>query len=174
MIGSAVSDRNDLYTAINNERPYRSYIKTELGKVFITILDVFSGKPEGLLLEGDPRKKDKGCIIDFWSDREDAFFRQKNSLHLSRGTIVAYERPVEAVKERTMEEFSDDELREILSKPYYSLKSALNKTESIGLVFRFLGLAQEMEKSDAFVTAIESRLSELQSMDEPQTIQSEE
>lgn len=165
-MSNAVADRNDLYTAINNSRPLRSYIKTELGKVFVHVLDKFTEKPVGMLLEGDPRKKEKGCIIDFWSDKEDVFFREANKLHFERGTIIQYTRPQEEVKERSVEEFSDDELKEVLAKPFFTLQAALNKTTSVGLVFRFLSLAQELEKSDAYIRAIESRLSELQSVDE--------
>jgi hypothetical protein len=165
-MSNAVADRNDLYAAINSKRPMKSYIKTELGKVFVHVLDKYTDKPVGMLLEGDPRKKDKGCIIDFWSDKEDVFFREANKLHFERGTVIPYTRPEQEVKERTMEEYSDDELKDILTAPFFSLKSALDKTTSVGLVFRFLSLAQELEKSDAYIRAIESKLSELQSVDE--------
>lgn len=165
MSRNAVSARNELNSAIEGKKPLKSYIKTELGKVHVIAWDTFLDTPVGLLLEGDPRKRDDTCIIDMWSEKEDSFFQKMNRTHFERGTIIPFERK-EEVRVKTVEESTDEELKEILSKPFLSLQSVLNKTESVALVFRLLALAQEMEKSSAVIKTIESRLSELQSTED--------
>lgn len=164
MTRNAVAVKNELGLATNDGKPLKSYIKTELGKVHVIAWDTYLDTPVGLLLEGNPRNREESCIIDMWSEREDSFFKKMNRSHFERGTIIPFERKEEA-REKTVEESTDDELKEVLSKPFLALQSLLNKTESVALVFRLLNLAQEMEKSAAVIKAIESRLSELQSME---------
>lgn len=162
MTGEVVKDRNALFSAMSKGKPFKSYIKTILGKVFITYWDVFENKPVGGLLEGDPRKKEDGSYIDLYSEEEDHFFRRSNRKHFDVGVLTAYEHPENEVRERTIEEFSDDELKELINSPFLKLQNAINKTSSEAVVYRILNLAQDLEKSDKVITAIESRLSEIQ------------
>lgn len=158
-----VAGRNELFSAMSGGDPFKTYVKTILGKVYVTAWDVFNNQPIGMILEGDPRKKDATSLIDLWSEKEDVFFRRMNKRHFTDGVLVEYKRAVVTVPhERTMEEFSDDELKVIISKPFLALQQALNKTESVAVLFRIQNLASEMEKSEKFMRAIESRLSEVQ------------
>lgn len=154
-------DRNLASGAMHGGSPLKSYIKTILGKVYITVWDSFENTAIGMLLEGDPRKADESSIIDIWSEEEDFFFRNKNRIHLSQGNIIAYQRKNE-VKERTVEEYSDEELKTIINSKFFTLQNVLNTTESVAVLFRIKNLAQDMEKSDKLVKAIEARISEVQ------------
>lgn len=162
MATQEVSDRNNLFTAMSEDKPLRSYIKTILGKVYVEVWNSLTNKTEGLLMEGDPRKKDAGSIFDTFSEQEDVFFRRRNKRHFDTGILISYSRPVDVVREKTIEEFSDEELTTIINKPFLALQAVLNKTESEIVISRILVLAQELDKSDKVVRAIESRLSEVQ------------
>jgi hypothetical protein len=158
---SDILERTRLYSAMNQGKSYRSYKKTILGKVYVTVLDAFSDSPIGVLLVGDPRKNDEGCIIDTWSEKEDVFFRKMNSLHLSSGTILPYTRS-EKPKEKGIEEATDAELVELLNSKFFTLQNKLNSINTVPVLFRLLEKAQEIEKSDKIVRAIEARISEVQ------------
>lgn len=154
-------DLNLASGALHGGKPYRTYIKTILGKVYITIWDSFEGKAVGMLLEGDPRKGDETSIIDVWNEEEDYYFRNKNKNHLQQGNVIVFQRKDEH-KERTVEEYSDDELKAIINSKFFTLQNVLNNTESIATLFRIKGLAQELEKSDKLIKAVEARISEVQ------------
>lgn len=157
-IGSA-----ELYSSMVGGKPYKTYIKTILGRVYVTALNMLTGtpSPEGVILDGDPRKKDPNTMIDIWSEQEDYFFRKKNKWHLDQGVLIEYSR-VETPRERTIEEFTDEELRVLINKPFLALQATLNKTKSVATLFRIQNIASELEKSEKVMRAIESRLSEVQ------------
>lgn len=155
-------DTSIFRTGMAGGQPFKSYIKTILGKVYVTVWNPFENVPEGIILQGDPRKQDESCIIDVFTEQEDYFFRSKNKLHLQTGDVIVYVRK-EEVKERTPEEFSDEELKDILSKPFFSIQKLVNDTNSVALLFRIKNLAQEMEKSEKVIQTIEARLAEVQS-----------
>ncbi len=157
-------DRTIINSAVYGGTPLRSYIKTILGKVYVTVLDELEGIPEGLILEGDPRKNEESCIIDVWTEEEDYYFRKKNKKHLETGTIISYVRK-EIERERTIEEFTDAELGAIVKDKFFSLLTALNSTESIATLFRMKNIAQDLERSDKIIKAIEARISEVQAQE---------
>jgi hypothetical protein len=172
-----MSTNNDLYSAMSGGRPLKTYIKTILGRVYVTVLDMLTGTPtpSGVILTGDPRKKEPETMIDVWSEQEDYFFRQKNKRHFDQGILIEYTR-VETPHERTIEEFSDEELKTLINKPFLALQNTLNKTNSVATLYRIEGLAKELEKSTKVISAIESRLSEVQQGEFPtlpQTVESE-
>lgn len=154
-------DRNIVSSAMHGGKPYKSYIKTILGKVFVTVLSEIDGQPEGVILEGDPRRLDDSSIVDVWSVEEDYYFTKKNKRHLTTGALKPYVRKEEE-KEKTIEQFSDEELVDIINSKFFTLQSALNSTNSIATLYRIQNLAQELEKSDKIMKAIEARISEIQ------------
>jgi len=156
-----IQDRNLVGSTLYSGKPLKSYIKTILGKVYITVWNSFEGIAEGHLLSGDPRHADEGCIVDIWTEEEDYYFRNKNKRHLQTGTIISYSRK-ESVAARTLEEFSDEELRLEINKKFLAFQNILNSTSSIAVLFRIKNLAGEMEKSEKIVKAIEARIAEVQ------------
>jgi hypothetical protein len=142
-------------------KPLRSYIKTILGKVFINTWDSFTERPVGLLLEGDPRNNDETCIYDIWSEKEDMYFRKSNKRHFETGTLIPYTRS-DAPREKTFEESDDSELMDLVQKPFLALRNKLAVTESEAVLFRLLGIAESLDKSDKVTGAIKARISEVQ------------
>ena len=153
-------DRN-IVGAMHGATPTASYIKTILGKVYVAVWDSFENQPIGTILEGDPRKKDESCIVDVWSPDEDFYFRSKNKRNLETGHIISYVRK-EEVKERSIEEYSDEELTTIINSKFFTLQSILNSTSTVAVLFRIKNLAHELDKSEKLIRAIEARISELQ------------
>lgn len=158
-----MTDNLSIYSAMQEDKPIKSYIKTILGKVYVMVLDPFNDQPMGLLLEGDPKKPDEGAILDVWTTKQDVFIRNMNRNHFTNGLIKEYTRSTEP-RERTIEEATDPELTEIVNLKFLSLQSKLNKITSIPVLFRLANLARENEKSDKIIRAIEARLSEVQSL----------
>ena len=151
----------ELITAMNSGKPVKSYIKTILGKVFVTVWDPFTNTPTGLILTGDPKKKEATAIIDMFTEIQDSFFRQMNRRQLETGVVIPHTR-VDEIKERTIEESTNEELQVLINQKFLAFQATLNKTNSEPVLFRMLELAKDMEKSDKIIRAIEARLSEVQ------------
>lgn len=154
---------NEVFSAMVGGKPIKTYIKTILGRVYVTALNMLTGNPtpEGLILDGDPRKKETGTMFDVFSEQEDYFFRKMNKRHFDEGVLIEYTR-TETPRERTIEEFSDEELKTLINKPFLALQNTLNKTKSVATLFRIESLARDLEKSEKVMKAIQSRLSEVQ------------
>jgi len=155
---------SEVFSAMQTGKPLVSYRKTILGKVYVTVLNPFSGAPEGRLLHGN----DEESVVDIWSEKEKAFFERMNKAHLKSGNLILYRAP--EVKEKSQEEIynslTDDELREIANSKFLKLKSVLNKMTNVAPVFRLLNIAGEEEKSEKIIGAIKARLSELEIKEE--------
>lgn len=158
-----VLGRNEIYSSMNQGRPYASYIKTILGKVDVILWDNFNEAPMEILLTGNPKKREDTSIVDVWSEKEDVFFRRVNSRLFSKGVLIPYTRPeAPAVVERPIEQSTDEELSAIVNSKFLALQNHLNKIESIPVLFRIRGIAEELEKSAKIINAIEARISEIQ------------
>ncbi len=159
---------NELFSAMIGNKPFKTYKKTILGRVYVTVLNMLTGTPvpEGVILTGDPRKNEAGTMFDVFSEQEDYFFKKMNKVHFDEGRLVEYKR-TDAPKEKTIEEYSDEELRAIIAKPFKALEATLNSTSSVALLYRILTLAEEMEKSEKVMNHIKSRLSEVQEGEVP-------
>lgn len=155
--------RNAMLAAMKGGKPYKTYKKTILGKVFIEVWDNFINGPVGILLSGDPKKDDPDCYYHAWTEDNDVFFRgvAHNRRHLEQGAIIPVKYEQKEI-EKTIETSSDEELTKLVNSPFLALQNALNKTESVALLFRVLTIAQELEKSEKITRAIEARLSEVQ------------
>jgi hypothetical protein len=157
-----MANNAEIFSAMQEGSPVRSFIKTILGKVCIEVLDPFSDQASELLLEGDPKKEDSRCIYDVWTTKQEVFFRNRNKSLISLGVLKEYVRS-NAPKPRTLEDSTNDELSEIINSKFFTLEAKLNKINSVAVLFRMISLAHELEKSDKIVKAIEARLAEVQS-----------
>jgi hypothetical protein len=152
-----------VFSAMQEQKPLKRYIKTVLGKVYVTVLNPFSGEPEGVILEGDPRKQGdlEKIVVNVWDTKQDVFFRRMNRNHFDSGNIREYsleevEPPVSA------NEITDEEILDVLNKPFLALKNKLVKFTAVAPVFRLLSKAEELEKSEKILGAIRERMSELE------------
>lgn len=158
-----MTDNSDsaIFSAMQSSDPYATYRKTILGKVFINVINSFNGKPEGILLTGDPRN-DESAIIDVWSEKEDLFLHRMNKNHFTQGTLLKIKREVNAVEVHTVEQYSDLELAEILKLKYYSMVKLVGEIDTVPVLMRIIEIAREQEKSEKIVKMIEARVSEIQ------------
>jgi hypothetical protein len=142
--------------------PYKSYRKTILGQVFATILDNFNGESKGIILTGDPYSET--AIVDVWNDREEIFFRRNNRRHLEMGTIIEFKRvvPSEAIVPELYADYTDEQLKDILSGRGLAVVTAVRKITSESVMIRLISLAEEMEKSVKLIDNLKAHLAELQ------------
>jgi hypothetical protein len=154
---------NELFSAMVGNKPLKTYKKTILGRIYVTALNMLTGTPipEGVILTGDPRKNEPGTMFDVFSEQEDYFFKKMNRVHFDEGRLVEHSRTT-TERERTIEEFSDEELKTLINKPFLALQNTLNKTTSVATLFRIQTIAEQIEKSEKVMRAINSRLSEVQ------------
>lgn len=153
----------EMFDAMQEGKPIRRYVKTILGKVWVTALSPFDGKPQPVALKGQPTEGNPHAIVKIWSTKEDLFFTEMNKEHFDAGNLREIPANVVIPKPpKSPNEITDAEIREILDKPFLALKNKLNKFTSPAPVTRFLSMAEEMEKSEKISAAIQARLSELQ------------
>jgi len=157
----------ELYAAVQLEKPYKSYIKTILGQIYITILNPFNEEEiTGLILKGNQRReKDKeACIIDVWSEVQDRFFKKMNKRHFENRRLIPYQRTeTEQIVERTFADYSDIELLAIFKQPFAQFQKTINQIELPAVLAAMIELAENEGKiSKRIFTVLESKLSELQ------------
>jgi len=140
--------------------PIASYKKTILGKVFISVLDPFSGNPVGMLLEG--RHGTDTEVIDVWSEVEDLYFKRANKRQLETGAVIKVKRE-EKVEEKTIEQSSDEELKAVINQRYAAFQKTLSSIASEAVLYRMQDLAEEMDKSERILTSIKAKLADVQS-----------
>lgn len=152
-----------VYSAMQENAPIASYRKEIPAQVFVWILDPFSDEPQGIILKGNPGEPDS--IYRAFTVKQKLFFERMNKTHLDKATIKLFQevQPTQE-PEKTPEQMSDDEIKVMLKKPFYTLQSVLNETESEAFVYRILQSARELEKSEKIIRLIETRLAELQNL----------
>jgi hypothetical protein len=141
-------------------KPYKSYKKTILAKIYVQTLDPFTQLPVGQILETDVKNPEK-AIVDIWSEQEDVFFHRANKRQFDVGNLIEYTHPAVENEEPKIESYSDEKLTEIVNSKYLTLQSVLNKTETEAVLLRMLTIAKTEEKSEKIIGAIEARLSEV-------------
>lgn len=150
-----------VYSAMQEGKPIASYRKTILGKVFINILDPFTGSPAGVILSGQPNSED--ARVDVWTVKENLFLQRMNRKHFETGVLQKIEVPIEKLEE--IANYTDAELKEILNSVYISLQKKLVEIEDPAILSRLIDLANEMKKSDKIRGAVEGRLQEVLSVE---------
>ena len=154
----------DVYSLMQTGTPYKSYIKTILGQVYVTVLNPFSKEPEGLILKGNPKNHDRNSIVEIWSEMEDVFFKRMNTRHFETGTVVEYRKP-DLPEEKSPNQITDDEVIELLGSKFLALQNRINKMTSVAPVFRVLTLAKELDKSEKIIKFLEGKIASLQAQE---------
>ncbi len=158
---NSVSDFDPrVFSQMQSGLPVATYKKTILGKVFVQVYDPFTHQPVGLLLEGE--KGTEAELVDVWSEAEDLFFRRKNKKALDTGMVIKTSRSSEKETPKTIEQYSDDELRSVINVTHAAFLKTLSRVTSEAVLFRMMDLVVELEKSDKYTTSIKSKLAELQ------------
>ncbi len=151
------------YGLMQTDDPFKSYIKTILAKVFVNVLNPFTDKVEGIILEGNPKEHSRTAIVDIWTAKGDSFFRNANQTHFEGGTIIPYTKGnIEPTEEEVLNSLSDEEIESLLKSKFFTLSNAVNKMTAVAPVYRTLEMAKELEKSEKIIKFLEGRISEIQ------------
>lgn len=129
----------EVFAAMQSGVPLASYTKTILGKLYVNFLNPFTGSPEGRLLSGDPKTSDD-AIIDLWTVAEDLYFKRMNKRAFETGLLIKKVRKP-AEEKKTIEQFSDEELIEIINMKTISFQKQLSEITSEVVLTRLLGLS---------------------------------
>jgi len=165
--------RNELFSSMESERPYASYIKTILGQLGVTVWDNILDKPVEVILKGDPKRKEEGCVVRLWTAKENVFFKRQNLKHFKAGRLIPYNSPQIVEEVSTIAQATDEELSKIVNSKYFSLVNKLNEIDSVAVLFRMLALAEDMDKSEKITKSIQARISELQTVEYPKRLEVE-
>lgn len=155
------------YSLMQSGKPYKSFIKTILGKVYVNVLNSFTKQPEGVILKGNPRANDKdGCIVDIWNEMEFSYFMKHpaNKRHLANGVLVEYTRE-EVAPSASVNVVSDEEVDTLLNGRFGTLQKRCQQFDSEAPLYRLIERARELEKSEKVIAYLEGRLSDLQSQE---------
>lgn len=151
-----------IYADMQTESPFRIYRKTILGKIYVSVINPFTGSPEGIVLEG--KKDSESSTYKIWSEMEDVYFKRANRRHFELGNVIEVVIPKVNVEEveKPIEQYTDGELIGILNTKYASLQKTLRETNTEAVLLRLLQLAEENNKTEKTVASIKSRLSAVQ------------
>ncbi len=156
---------SETFSAMQTEKPFATYKKTILGKIFVQVLSPFNNKPSGELLEGDPKRNDDGVFIDIWSKPQDLYFRKMNKYHFETGNIIQEKRKEKENEEQKIEQYSDDQLKDVLNSKFFTLRAIVDDVKSKAVMFRLIDLGKEIDKSGKIINTLEARLAYLQARD---------
>lgn len=150
----------EVYSAMQDSTPFATFKKTVLGKVYVTVVSPFTKNPEGVLLYGE--LGEPTSFIDVWSEMEKMFFYRMNRKHFDAGTVIEVTREKEKEQPKRIEQSSDVELTAALSYPFTKFAKLIRETSSEALLYRFISLAEQNEKSEKVINLIKARLAEIQ------------
>lgn len=142
--------------------PLAVYRKTILGKVVVRILDPFSGKPNDVLIHGEPGKTANDDLeVCLWTPVEIKFFEKYNKSLIEKGSVVLVGQKSENTIDRT-NSLNDQEITDLLSGNYAQLKSTVNQLTSETTLQRVLRIATEMNRPAKTIQMLQERIEEVQ------------
>ncbi len=151
---------SDVFAKMQVGQPYKSYIKTILGRVYVTVWNPFINEPEGRILSGQPNGDNEEAVVHTYSVQEDQFLRRMNQSHFKKQRIIPFE-PLEEQINPQIKFYTDEELTEILNKPFLALSNFLTQEENVATIYRLENLATQLEKSEKILDNIRARAVEL-------------
>jgi len=152
--------RREVQEALQEGKPYATYKKTVLGRIVVRLLDPIRLIAIEEVLSGDPEDNPDTAIVSVWSPSEDKYLKRNNKLHLESGMLIPCESS--ELEIATLNQVSDEEIEEILSKPFLALKNKLETFTSTVPVRRFLLMAEKMNRPIKTVDHIKQVLSEME------------
>jgi len=159
----------NIYSMMQEGNPIKTYRKTILGLLSVTVLNSFSGFPEIVMLKGEGIVN--SSIIKLWNEKEVAFFVKQNARSLETGKLIEYQTPKET-PELVMEPYADstdeqlDEILDTRKTPWYTLTKIVKDIKSEAVISRLLTRARTLERSEKVTDLLTERLSQIQGFTE--------
>jgi hypothetical protein len=148
--------------SLDNE-PLTYYIKTIRGRVAVDRISPMSGEQETIILKGDvadPAADLSEAMIALYTEHDLKYFEQANRKSIEQGRIVPHD-PEKDELDR-INAITDDELRELVTAKFFTLKAKLSEFTSSIPITRALRIAKEENRPIKTIEVIEARLAELQ------------
>jgi hypothetical protein len=146
------------YSAMQQGKPYSSFKKTILGKLFVKVLDPFRREPSNIILKGSG----DNCVIDAWTIEEDLYIRRSNPEHIRNGYLIPYTRKETTEVVDNVNNLSDEEMINLLDSKFLALQAKVKKMTSVAPIFRLLEVARGLEKSEKIIKYLEGELARIQ------------
>jgi len=157
-----MNDRIDIHTyaLMMEQQPLEIYEKGILGNVQVHVLDPFDSKAGVAILHGYHGEPE--TYVQLWSKKEVAYFRVKNKKHIDMGFLVKLDKMPE--KEEVVNEniMSNEEIIELVAKPFKSIEAKINKIDSEATLNRIVRIAEEENRPAKTMELLRSRLAEVQ------------
>lgn len=164
----------DILERMQEEKPIAVYAKAIVGKLGVILFNPLTGTTEERILKGDPRDPSTNIddiTVKFWTNQALMFFKNMNRRSIEKGYLVPYN-PDEVDSEFvSVNAVTDEEIRDILSQPYFTLDNKLKEFTSPVPVERILRIAEEMNRPIGTINRIKERLVELQQTDDTVTLE---
>ena len=162
---SAIS--HDVYSKMQVGEPVAVFKKTILGKVQVSVINPFNDEPEYVTMYGDPKKNHPECFVEVWSQMEQVYFERQNSPLFKRGYVVKLDTPVKPKRKDTEKatdysKLKEADIKELVTAPFMKFKKELNAVDAIGVLYRILAIAEEIERPPKTMEHIQQRITELQ------------
>jgi hypothetical protein len=128
------------------------------------VFNPHTNRPEERILRGDilDKEADRDAMrVKLYDNRSLSFFKNMNKRAIEAGLIVPDSNDT-AINVDMINAITDEEIDEILSQQFYTLKNRLDKFTSPTPVERILRRSKELNKGVKTIENITARLSELQ------------
>lgn len=152
----------DSYALMQSEKPMATYKKVTPSRVSVLVINPFNDKIEEVVIKGNPRKNELSCFIPLWSEREHLYFKRANSSHIDAGRVVLSEYPKEEDRPVSPNYFTDEQIEELVSGPFMTLKRTIEKVTSEAAMGRFVEIAESLDRPTKTMRFLQDRLSLIQ------------
>lgn len=144
--------------------PIAVYSKSRgfIGKLNVKVFNSLTGEIEDIIVEGIPGKDDS-CLVEIWSEKEHVFFKRANRYHLNEGHLIPFNKPRSKEIKRTPNNISDEEIEEVVNKPFMALKALVDRMTTEPALLRVISIAEEAERPEKTMQYLRERLSLIQS-----------
>lgn len=154
-----------IYEAMQEDKPLAIFRKTILGKVAVSVLNPIFDRPEIVLLQGKVDKNNRECYVSIFTTKELVFFERVNRRLIEIGHIIRddnFIKQEETKNEKPFEQYTDEELSELLNKQYAYFIKVLSKINNPVVVHRLLEIAQNENKPSKLINTLQTKIAELE------------
>lgn len=152
-----------LVRLMQKDEPLAVYKKEILGKLSVKYLDPFEKVGKEKILQGLPNdNSNDGNFIELWSEEELIYFTRMNRLHLEQGYLVEFTVPRSTKIKQSVNNLSEQELRDLVSAPFLKLQKTVDKMTSEAALQRIVRVAEEEDRPVKTMEFLKEKLSKIQ------------
>ena len=149
------------FAQMQTGEPYSVFRKKIPAKLNVKVIDPFTERPVNILLKG--MNNERSSYVELWNEREYVYFLRANRIHLDNGDLIEHKGQIEEPFEKSFNNLSDDEMRELISSKFFTLKSAVDQMTTEAPLIRLVELGEIANKPEKTMLFLRSKLSIIQS-----------